>query len=109
MALALLIVRELFELSALFLVAQFAVGLFNWQRRNQNPVYQMLAIATRPVLRVARLITPRLIIDAHVPIVAFLLLLFGFFAIGWWWRDVCLADLAQNGCARWAAARAAGR
>ncbi len=109
MALALLIVRELFWLAALFLAAQLAVGLFNWRRRNDNPVYQMLAIVTRPVVRLARLITPRLIIDAHVPIVAFMLLLFGFFAIGWWQRDVCLGDLAQDGCARWAAARAAGR
>jgi len=76
--------------------AQLAVGLFNWRRRNDNPVYQMLAIVTRPVVRLARLITPRLIIDAHVPIVAFMLLLFGFFAIGWWQRDVCLGDLAQD-------------
>jgi hypothetical protein len=41
-----------------------------------------------------------------VPLVAFLLLLMGYFGVGLWHRDVCLADLTQTGCTKWAAARA---
>jgi hypothetical protein len=45
------------------------------------------------------------IVNEHVPLVAFLLLLFGYFGVGLWHRDVCLQDVNQAGCARWAAAR----
>jgi hypothetical protein len=29
----------------------------------------------------------------------------GYFVVGFFHRDVCLGDLTQAGCARWAAAR----
>ena len=103
MALLLVIVNTLILVAGLALLGQGVVGIFNWRGRHQNFIYQLFTIVTRPVVAVVRLITPRVIIDEHVPLVAFLLLLFGYFSIGLWHRDVCMRDLSQAGCARWAA------
>jgi uncharacterized protein YggT (Ycf19 family) len=105
-ALLLVIVHTLILVAGLSLLGQGVVGIFNWRRRHENFVYQVFAIVTRPVVSVVRRITPRVILDEHVPLVAFLLLLMGYFGVGLWHRDVCLADLTQTGCTKWAAARA---
>jgi hypothetical protein len=106
LALLLVIVHTLILVAGLSLLGQGVVGIFNWRRRHENFVYQVFSIVTRPVVAAVRVITPRVILDEHVPLVAFLLLLMGYFGVGLWHRDVCLADLAQTGCAKWAAARA---
>jgi len=109
-ALLLVIVHTLILVAWLALLGQGIVGIFNWRRRQENFVYQLFAIISRPVVSAVRLVTPRVILDEHVPLVAFLLLLIGYFGVGLWHRDVCLQDLTQVGCAKWAAARAgAGR
>jgi len=103
---ALVIVHTLILVAGLSLLGQGLVGIFSWRRRHENFIYQLFAIISRPVVAAVRLITPKVVMDEHVPLVAFLLLLFGYFGIGLWHRDVCLDDLAQTGCAKWAAARA---
>jgi len=103
LALLLVIVHTLILVAALALLGQGLVGIFNWRRRHENFVYQVFSIVTRPVVAVVRRITPRVVIDEHVPLVAFLLLVFGYFGIGLWHRDVCLGNVNQAGCARWAA------
>ena len=77
MALLLVILHTLILVAGLSLLGQGIVGLFNWRRRHENFVYQVFAIIARPVVSFARLVTPRVILDEHVPLVAFLLLLFG--------------------------------
>jgi uncharacterized protein YggT (Ycf19 family) len=110
MALLLVILQTLILVAGLSLLAQGIVGVFNWRRRQENFVFQLFAVVTRPAVSFVRRITPRVILDEHVPLVAFLLLFFAYFAVGFWHRDVCLADLTQAGCGKWAAARAgAGR
>lgn len=106
MALVLVIVHTLILVAGLSLLGQGIVGIFNWRRRHENFVYQLFAIVSRPVVSAVRVVTPKIVLDEHVPLVAFLVLLFGYFGIGLWHRDVCLDDLAQVGCAKWAAARA---
>lgn len=105
MALALVIVQTLILVAGLALLGQGLVGIFNWRGRRENFVYQLFAIITRPVVSAVRAVTPRVIVNEHVPLVAFLLLVFGYFGTGLWHRDVCLQDVNQAGCARWAAAR----
>jgi uncharacterized protein YggT (Ycf19 family) len=105
-ALLLVIVHTLILVAGLALVGQGIVGAFNWRRRHDNFVYQLFAIVTRPVVSVVRKVTPRVVLDEHVPLVTFLLLFFAYFLVGFWHRDVCLADLTQAGCQKWAAARA---
>ncbi len=106
MALLLLIAHTLLFIAGLSLLGQLVVGLFNWGRREQNVVYQLFAVVARPMVRVARLVTPRLVLDQHVPVVAFLLCLFGYVAVGVFQRNVCLERLDQRGCEKWAQSRA---
>ena len=109
MALLLVIIQTLILVAGMALFGQLIVGAFNWRARHENFVYQLLGIVTKPVVRVVRAITPGVVLDRHVPIVAFLLLFFGYFVVGLVHRDVCLGDLKQAGCARWAAARGAAQ
>jgi uncharacterized protein YggT (Ycf19 family) len=104
-ALALVILQTLILVAGLALLGQLMVGLFAWGRRSQNLVYQLLGIIASPAVKLARKVSPRVVLDEHVPAVAFLLLLIGYFVVGFFHRDLCLSDLTQTGCARWAAAR----
>lgn len=70
------IVKLLAEIALLALAGQWVLGLLAGARREQNVFYQLLKIVTRPVVAGARFITPRVVIDRHLPAVAFLVLLF---------------------------------
>jgi hypothetical protein len=70
------IFKLLAEIALLALVGQWVLGLLAGGKRDQNLFYQLLQVMTKPFVRAARLITPRIVIDRHVPLVAFLLLLF---------------------------------
>jgi hypothetical protein len=70
------IVKLLAEIALLALLGQGVLALLAGAKRDKNIFYQMLQIMTRPVIRGARLITPKVVIDRHVPFVAFLLLFF---------------------------------
>ena len=68
------IVKLLAEIALLALAGQWVLGLLAGAKREQNLFYQLLAVMTRPFVRGTRFITPRIVIDRHVPLVAFLLL-----------------------------------
>lgn len=105
MAFLLLIAQTLIFVAGMALVGQFLVGIFSWGRRRENVVYQLFGVVARPVVRAVRVITPRVVLDTHVPLVAFLLCLMAYFATGFTHREVCLSDLNQRGCDKWAEAR----
>jgi uncharacterized protein YggT (Ycf19 family) len=98
-------IQTLILVAGLALLGQLIVGAFHWGRRHENVVYQLLAIVTRPLVRVVRMITPRIVLDRHVPAVVFLLCLIAYFAVGFSHRAVCLDDLTQRGCEKWLEAR----
>jgi uncharacterized protein YggT (Ycf19 family) len=104
-ALVLLILQTVFLIAGLALFGQLVVGVFAWGRRADNIVYQLFSIVARPLVRLVRLITPRVIIDNHVPVVAFLICVVAYFGLGFAHRDVCLDDLNQRGCEKWLQAR----
>jgi hypothetical protein len=68
------VLRALVEVALLALLGQGVVGLLAGGRRNTNPIYVLFRIVTRPAILAARWITPKLILDRHVPFVAFFLL-----------------------------------
>ena len=105
MVLILLILQTLMLIAALALLGQFIVGIFNWACRCENFVYQSFEALTRPVIRAAWVVTPRIVVDQHEPLVTFLRLVLGCLAVDLWHRDDCLDDLIQAGCERRAAAR----
>src|SRR5690349_17110592 len=70
------IVKLLAEIALLALLGQGVLALLAGEKREQNLFYQVLQIMTRPFVAGARLITPKMVIDRHLPLVAFLLLSF---------------------------------
>lgn len=69
-------VKLIAEIALLALLGQWIVGLLAGGRREHNLFYQILAGIGRPFVRAARWISPRVVLDRHVPLVAFLLLVF---------------------------------
>jgi uncharacterized protein YggT (Ycf19 family) len=75
--------RALVEVVLLALLGQGAVAMLSGARRQANPIYQLFAVITKPVIRAVRFVTPKLIIDKHVPIVAFFLLFWLWIFLAW--------------------------
>lgn len=69
-------VRVIAEVALLALLGQGLLGLLAGTKKDHNLFYQILQIVGQPFVVLARLITHRVIMDRHVPLVAFLLLLF---------------------------------
>jgi len=76
MLLVVSIIKTIAEVALLALFGQWVLGLLAGAKKDQNLFYQILQIVGKPFVRVARVITPKVIIDRHVPLVAFLLLAF---------------------------------
>jgi hypothetical protein len=70
------VVKLLAEIALLCLAGQWVLGLLAGKRREQNLFYQLFQVLTRPVLRGARMVSPRVVLDQHLPLVAFFLLFF---------------------------------
>ncbi|HCY16383.1 MAG: hypothetical protein A2Z93_11480 [Curvibacter sp. GWA2_64_110] len=69
-------IKLIAEIALMALLGQWVLGLLAGAKKDQNLFYQILQIIGRPFVSVARLLTPKLVLDRHVPLVAFLLLLF---------------------------------
>ena len=69
------ILKLLAEIALLAFLGQWVLALLTGPKRDQNLFYQVLQVLTKPFVRGARLVTPRIVLDRHVPLVAFLLLL----------------------------------
>ena len=76
--LLIVIVKALAELAGLFLLGRGMLYLLAGHKRDTNLFYQVICIVTNPVIRLTRLLTPKVVIDRHVPFAAFLL-------VAWIW------------------------
>ncbi len=83
------ILRALVEVAGMFLLAQGTLFLLAGGTRDKNIVYQLFRIVTRPVISGTRFISPKVIVDKHIPFVAFLLL---------FWLWILLAYVRQVVC-----------
>jgi hypothetical protein len=70
------ILKLVAEIALLALVGQWVLGLLAGAKREQNLFYQLFQVLTRPLIAGARVLSPRVILDRHLPLVAFLLLFF---------------------------------
>ena len=80
------IAKALVELAALFILGQGALYVLAGRNRESNLFYQLLKTLTRPVYRLVRLATPKVVLDRHIPIVAFVLLF-------WLWVFLTIAKI----------------
>jgi ABC-type uncharacterized transport system permease subunit len=69
------ILKALTEVAGVAFLGQGLLWLLAGAKREENVVYKLFRTITSPVTRVTRLVTPRIIIDAHIGLVAFFLLM----------------------------------
>ncbi len=67
--------KMVFEIALLALLGQGLLGLLIGQRQQGNFFYQILQKVGQPFVRLTRRVTPRFVLDRHVPLAAFFLLL----------------------------------
>jgi hypothetical protein len=77
------VLRALVEVALLALLGQGLLALLAGARRDTNPIYMLFKIVTKPAIVAARWITPRLVIDKHIPFVAFFLLFWLWIFLAW--------------------------
>lgn len=77
------ILRALVEVALLALLGQGALALLAGAKRHTNPIYQLFAIITKPVMRIVRFVTPKPVLDKHLPFVAFFLLFWLWIFLAW--------------------------
>ncbi len=69
------ILKAINEIALLSLLGQGLLFLFAGAKRDSNPIYFLFKTLTSPVMKVARFITPRFVLDQHIGFVALFLLL----------------------------------
>ncbi len=68
MLLAVVIAKSLIELSLMFIIGRFLLGLLAGSNRDNNVFWQLLDVASKPALWITRKISPKLILDQHIPL-----------------------------------------
>lgn len=66
--------KLLAEIALLALAGQWVLGMLAGAGRSGNPFYRLLELLGRPWVRAARWIAPPVVLDRHLPLVAFLVL-----------------------------------
>jgi hypothetical protein len=67
-------VKLIVEIALMALAGQFLLGVLAGQKRESNFFYKLLQVLTGPFVKGMRLITPKVVIDRHIPLAAFVLL-----------------------------------
>lgn len=83
------LLRGLVEVAGLALLGQGLLALLAGKYRHDNAIYKVFQIVTGPVVKIVRAITPRFIIDAHIPLLAFFLLFWLWFGLAILRRSLC--------------------
>lgn len=83
------ILRTLVEVAGFALLGQGALAVLAGKYREQNAFYRVLRIVTQPAVRVVRYITPRFVIDTHIPMLTFFLM---------FWLWIVLALVRRHLC-----------
>ena len=67
------VLKALAEIAALALVGQGVLFILAGPQREKNLFYGILRTVTSPVMRAARFLSPRFVLDQHIWLVAFFL------------------------------------
>lgn len=78
------------EIALLALCGQWVLGWLAGTRREGNLFYQLLQIIGRPSIRFTRWLSPRWVLDRHIPLAAFLLLILAWLVVTWAKISHCL-------------------
>ncbi len=67
-------VKLVAEIALLSLLGQWLLGSLAGRERDSNFFVRLFQVLTRPFVRLTRWITPRVVLDRHIPLAAFVLL-----------------------------------
>jgi len=81
--------RAVLEVALLSLLGQGLVGFLAGASRGENPVYGLFSIVTRPPICALRFMTPRVIVDKHIPYVTFFVLFWLWILLAIFKRSLC--------------------
>ena len=65
--------KLLAEIALLALAGQWILGLLAGEGRNTNPFYRVMQLVGKPWMLAARWLSPRVVLDRHLPLVTVLL------------------------------------
>ena len=68
-------VKLLAEIALLALLGHWVIALLSGQARERNLFYRVLQLIVQPWVKAARWISPPVVLDRHLPLVAFAVLL----------------------------------
>jgi hypothetical protein len=69
------ILKALTEIAGVAMIGQGILYALTGAKRDQNPFYGIFKMVSSPVMKVTRWITPRIVLDRHLGLVAFFLLI----------------------------------
>ena len=75
------ILKALAEVAGVAMIGQGLLYVLAGAKRDQNLVYGIFKTLTSPVMKVTRWVTPRIVLDRHLGLVAFLLLIILWFGL----------------------------
>ena len=90
MLLVIVVLKSLIELSLMFLVGRFLLGLLAGGKRQTNVFWQLLDVAAKPALWATRRLSPKLILDQHIPLAAGSWLIIAWVLVVMAKIDICL-------------------
>lgn len=98
-----LILKALTEVAGVAFLGQGILWIIAGAKRGDNLVYKLFQLLTSPVTRVTRLITPRVVLDRHIGMVGFFLVLVLWVGLLVFKAQTCVAlgypQLEVPGCA----------
>jgi hypothetical protein len=89
-------VKLVAEIALMALAGQFLLGLLAGAKRNDNFFYRLLQVLTNPFIKGMRRITPRVVIDRHIPLATFLLIAMVWLAVTIVKINLCLQIGVQS-------------
>lgn len=96
------ILKALIEVAGVAFLGQGVLWLLAGAKRDQNQVYKLFQVLTSPVTRLTRMITPRIVLDQHIGLVSFFLVLVIWVVLLGFKAKTCLGlgypQLAVPGC-----------
>ncbi len=69
------IVKLVAEIALLAFAGQFVLGLLAGAKRETNFFYRLFEVLTKPFVKGMRAITPKAVIDRHIPVAVFVALI----------------------------------
>ncbi len=83
-------VKLVAEIALMALLGQGLLALLAGEKRQSNFFYRLLQVLTNPFVKGMRLISPKFVLDRHIPIAAFVLMLMVWFVATLTKVNLCL-------------------